>query len=115
MNRRNFNAFRGPKAERFSGGHFYDAVQTLDNARGNRAFGPEPVEDQAVAALHLINAAGLDPREVTVGYGATEACWTGASRLSNHPAANRRVRRIGGLPIAACTRYSTRTPLGSMI
>jgi hypothetical protein len=46
MKQRDFNAFRSPKAERFSGSQFHDAVQTLDNARRYGAFGPEPVEDQ---------------------------------------------------------------------
>jgi hypothetical protein len=46
MKQRDFNAFRGSEAERFSGSQFHDAVQTLDNARRNGAFGPEPVEEQ---------------------------------------------------------------------
>jgi hypothetical protein len=46
MKQRDFNAFRGSEAERFSGSQFHDAVQTLANTRRNGAFGPEPVEDQ---------------------------------------------------------------------
>ncbi len=46
MKQRDFNAFRSPEAERFSGRQFHDAVQTLDNARRNGAFSLEPVEDQ---------------------------------------------------------------------
>lgn len=45
MKQRDFNTFRGPEAESVSGSKFRDAVQTLDNARRNGAFGQEPVED----------------------------------------------------------------------
>jgi len=46
MKQRNFNTFRSPEAERFSGRQFHDAVQTLDNARRNGAVSPEQLEDQ---------------------------------------------------------------------
>ena len=63
MKQRDFNAFRSPEAERFSGSQFHDAVQTLDNARRNGAYGPEPVENQVPmtpqALSHLLPRADL--------------------------------------------------------
>jgi hypothetical protein len=41
-----FDALRRPEAERFSGGQFCFAVESLDNARRDGAASPEPVEDQ---------------------------------------------------------------------
>ena len=65
MKQRDFNAFRSPEAERFSGSQFHDAVQTLDNARRNGAFGPEPVENQVPmtpqALSHLLDRLQLAP------------------------------------------------------
>ena len=65
MKQRDFNAFRSPEAERFSGSQFHDGVQTLDNARRNGAFGPEPVENQVPmtpqALSHLLHRLQLPP------------------------------------------------------
>ena len=46
MKEGDFDALRRPEAERFSGGQFCFAVGSLDNARGDGAASPEPVEDQ---------------------------------------------------------------------
>ena len=65
MKQRDFNAFRGSEAERFSGSQFHHAVETLDNARRNGAFGPEPVEEQVSvtpqALSHLLHRLQLAP------------------------------------------------------
>ena len=45
-----FDALSGSEAIHFSGGQFHFAIQTLDDARRNRAHGSKPVEDQVVMA-----------------------------------------------------------------
>jgi len=46
MKEGDFDALRRPEAERFSGGQFRFAIESLDDARRDRAPSPEPVEDQ---------------------------------------------------------------------
>lgn len=46
MKQGDFNVLRRSEAERFSGGQFRLAVESLDEARRDRASGPKPVEDQ---------------------------------------------------------------------
>ena len=50
MKQGEFDTLSGSEAIRFSGGQFRFAIETLDDARRNRAAGPKPVEDQVVMA-----------------------------------------------------------------
>jgi|GEM_PF-2365034 len=54
MKQRKFDALRGAKAVRFSGGQFCLAIESLDNPRRDHAPGMEPVADErAMTALRL--------------------------------------------------------------
>ena len=48
MKQGEFHALSGYETKRFYGGQFRFAIETLDDARRNRAAGRQPVEDHVV-------------------------------------------------------------------